>query len=84
MSQFFEIVEIDGKGQGVIAKKNIKKGATILQEQPQLSTYGEADFIQAKNLMKNFFKLSQNEQNEYMKLSDNDPEFNPHWVSLKS
>ena len=36
MSQLFEIKEIEGKGLGWVATKNIKRGTVIFTEKPQL------------------------------------------------
>ena len=36
MTQLFEIKEIEGKGLGWVATKNIKRGTVIFTEKPQL------------------------------------------------
>ena len=36
MSEYYEVKEIEGKGMGCVALKEIKLGTMILQEKPQL------------------------------------------------
>ena len=36
MTQLFEIKEVEGKGLGWVATKNIKRGTVIFTEKPQL------------------------------------------------
>ena len=36
ISEFYKVVEIEGKGMGCVALKEIKLGTMILQEKPQL------------------------------------------------
>ena len=44
----FEIVEIEGKGVGFVASKDIEKGTVILREKPQFSVKGKLITIQFK------------------------------------
>ena len=37
MTQLFEIKEVEGKGLGWVATKNIKRGTVIFTEKPQLA-----------------------------------------------
>ena len=36
MSEFYQVVEIDGKGLGCVATKDIKRGTLILKEKAQI------------------------------------------------
>ena len=72
MSDFHEIVEIDGKGFGCIAKTKIKPGTLIFSETPAVSTTGDyPGTIDIKTLMLSFKNLTQKDQNEYLDLHNN-------------
>ena len=44
MSDVYKIVEIEGKGLGCIATKDIQRGDLILREKPQLSNANHLHF----------------------------------------
>ena len=69
MSDFYKLIEIDGKGLGCIATKMIKPGTLIFSERPGVTTTGDyPESIYFKTLMSSFKNLTPNEQKEYMEL----------------
>ena len=70
MSEFYQVVPIDGKGLGCVATKDIKKGTLILREKAQIlyadSALGKKDWI--KNVVKSFNEMNQTNQEEFLKL----------------
>ena len=77
MAKLFQDKEIDGKGRGCMATKNIKMGTVILKETPQLpiSLYNEVGEIiwspkSVMDLLAHFNSMNQNDQTEYLSLYD--------------
>ena len=69
MSDFYKLIEIDGKGLGCIATKMIKPGTLIFSERPGVTTTGDyPESIYFKTLMSSFKNLTPNDQKEYMEL----------------
>ena len=69
MSDFYKLIEIDGKGLGCIATKMIKPGTLIFSERPGVTTTGDfPESIYFKTLMSSFKNLTPYDQKEYMKL----------------
>ena len=68
MSEYYQLVEIDGKGFGYVASKDIKRGTLILREKAQLvyKRYGGEDRI--KSMVTSFKRMSKNNQEEFLKL----------------
>ena len=88
MSDFYEIVEIEGKGFGCVATQDIPKGTLILAEKPQIVLDQEIG-IQAifgnlrKNVCSSFFAMSREDQQEYLKLANSFKEENDLNVPMK-
>ena len=69
MSDFYNLVAIDGKGFGCVATKKIKPGTLIFSEKPAVTALGNCpETIYFKTMMSSFKKLTQNYQKEYMEL----------------
>ena len=72
MSSVFKIIEIEGKGNKCIATKDIKKGALILYENPQMPASADAEPMGSPKwgmiLFKSFNKMTKDDQNEYLAL----------------
>ena len=69
MSDFYNLVAIDGKGFGCVATKKIKPGTLIFSEKPAVTALGNCpETIYFKTMMSSFKKLTQNDQKKYMEL----------------
>ena len=69
MSDFYNLVAIDGKGFGCVATKKIKPGTLIFSEKPAVTALGNCpETIYFKTMMSSFKKLTQNDQKEYLEL----------------
>ena len=69
MSDFYKLIEIDGKGFGCVATKKIKPGTLIFSEKPAVNALGNCpETICFKTMMSSFKKLTQNDQKEYLEL----------------
>jgi len=68
----FEIVEIEGKGVGFVASKDIEKGTVILREKPQFSVKGgRAEWMERywlKSMMDSYKEMDKTEKEEFLKL----------------
>ena len=75
MANFYEVIEIQGKGFGCVATQDIPKGTLILEEKPQI-VLNQNVGIQAvfgnlrKNVCDGFFAMSKEDQQEYLKLAN--------------
>ena len=70
-TNLYKVTEIEGKGLGCVALKNIKAGTIILQEKAIMLTSeisGIDGGMDIRKLIQNFNKLKRTEQDEYMKL----------------
>jgi len=66
MSEYYQVKEIEGKGTGCVALKEIKPGIMILQEKPQLKLKcGNWSF---RDLAIAFKQMSDDEDDEYLNL----------------
>ena len=76
-AEVYKVVEIDGKGLGCIATKDIKQGDLILRERPQLipgSIKAAADFESTESsILRAYFSMSKDNQKEFMQLSTHRP-----------
>ena len=73
MSKFYKVDEIDGKGFGCIALKNIEPGTVILTGKPDVIAKGVERFSAPskaviESLMLSFNNLSKVDQQEYLRL----------------
>ena len=76
MENLYEIVPIEGKGQGCVALQEIKIGTLILKERPQCVAKqelvsgegGHLSYDYLKSLSDAFFAMSSSDQQEFMKL----------------
>ena len=73
MSKFYKVDEIDGKGFGCIALKNIEPGTVILTGKPDVFAEGGERFSAPskaviESLMLSFNNLSPVDQQEYLRL----------------
>ena len=70
MSEFHQVVKIDGKGFGCVATKDIKRGTLILREQPEIicKRPGLVTPVWIKSLEKSFKQMNKNNQEEFLKL----------------
>ena len=70
MSEFYQVVKIEGKGFGCVATKDIKRGTLILREKAQISfkrsEFGTPAWV--KSVVTSFKQMSKNNQDEFMKL----------------
>ena len=73
----YQVVEIDGKGLGCVAIKDIKRGTVILRESPQLRVSLPDYTLQVDSspmsiiqIMTTFNGMKKDDQTEYLKLSD--------------
>ena len=66
----FEVVEIEGKGLGCIARRDIKMGTLILNEKPQcFSLESQQNFNQfCASVLKSFFSMTKEDQEEFLDL----------------
>ena len=65
MEGLYKVDEIQGKGLGWIALRDIKVGTLIYKEKPQFAPYLAND-----NVLQAFFAMSKNDQQEFLKLSN--------------
>jgi len=73
ISEFYKVVEIEGKGMGCIATKKIKPGTIILTQKRDVYAKGLQDMnptLFFKSLMASFNDLTPTDQEEYMKLNN--------------
>ena len=73
MSFVYEVTEIEGKGLGCVATKDIRKGSLILNENPQIYENTEEKSWSSKwikSLLKSFNKMSEADQMAYMRLKN--------------
>ena len=74
MNNLYKFEEIEGKGFGCIALKDIKKGTLILQEKPQcacVNNIGSEEKWTSElfsHLLKNFYTMTPSDQSEFLKL----------------
>ena len=72
MSEFYQVVKIDGKGFGCVATKDIKRGTLILREKAPIvikeakSECGTTGWV--KSVVTSFKQMSKNNQEEFLKL----------------
>jgi len=77
MAAIYKVVDIEGKGLGCVASTDIKRGSLILNENPQIKSFGEtlnearqkgklAEWI--KRLLKSFNQMNKADQIEFMTL----------------
>ena len=70
MSEYYQLVEMDGKGFGYVASKDIKRGTLILREKAQMiyktSKNWTSDLI--KSMVTSFKQMSKSNQEEFLKL----------------
>ena len=76
MENLYEVVPIEGKGQGFVALQEIKIGTLILKEKPQCVANieelasGEDGYLSygyLKSLSDAFFAMSSSDQQEFLK-----------------
>ena len=69
MDSLYKVVKIEGKDLGCVAIKEIKKGTLILQEKPQcFANASGPSKIDLADLFKSFNKMSQENQEGFLKL----------------
>ena len=69
MDEIYKVIQIERKGFGCIALKNIKKGTLILQEKPQFIAKNVCqNMVGINGLVESFNCMSQINQEEYLKL----------------
>ena len=71
MSQFYQVVEIEGKGLGCVATKGIKRGTLILREKAQIFDNGNGNFGSKpwiKGLVKSFNEMTKSNQEDQIEL----------------
>jgi len=77
MTEIYQVVDIEGKGLGCVASTDVKRGSLILNENPQIKSFGEtlnearqkgqlAEWI--KRLLKSFNQMNKADQLEFMTL----------------
>ena len=70
MSEFYQVMPIDGKGLGCVATKDIKRGTLILREKAQI-LYKKSEIETkgwTKNVVKSFNQMNKTNQEEFLKL----------------
>ena len=75
MSEFYQVVKIDGKGLGCVATKDIKRGTLILREKAPI-VFKQSEMMTknwAKSVLTSFKQMSKKNQEEFLKLH------NPYW-----
>ena len=80
MATVYKVVDIEGKGLGCVALTEIKRGALILNETPQIQSSGKTLYEASqtgqvtewiKSLLKSFNHLNEADQLEFMTLCNN-------------
>ena len=86
MTEFYEVKQVEGKGLGCVALRDIKKGTTILKETPQMRiSSGPSqlwEFI--REVSEAFNKMNKNDQKEYLNLHDKYADLSSLPLELKS
>ena len=80
MSSLCEVIEIERKGLGCIATTDIKKGALILAEKPQLSVNSAETILSKKwiqSLQKSFNEMSVNDKLDFLTLHNQFKTYQP-------
>ena len=77
IDDLYQVVEIDGKGLGCVAIKDIKRGTVILRESPQLrvslpdyTLHLDLSPLSIIEIMTTFNGMKKDDQIEYLKLSN--------------
>ena len=71
MAGLFKIDKIDGKGLGWIALRDIKPGTLIYEEKHQFVTKrNPLNLVGVSDLMNSFYAMSENDQKEFLELSN--------------
>jgi len=70
MTEIYEVKEVEGKGLGCVALKDIKKGTLILKEVPQMRVSDMTLPQVIKEASEAFNKMNKNDQKEYLSLFD--------------
>ena len=82
-SEYYKLVEIEGKGIGCVAVKKINVGTLILSEKPQVIAKGMApSAIFFKTLMPSFNNLTNDDQEEYLNLHNRFDKEKPLFLKL--
>ena len=72
MSEFYQIVKIDGKGFGCVATKDIKRGTLILREKAQMKYPKSSEKLKTqdwiKGVVQSFNQMNKKNQEEFWKL----------------
>ena len=70
MNEYSHVVQIEGKGLGCVALKDIKKGTLIVKEKASIIVKNTNDkLVMGQQILDSFFSMTKDDQEEFLKLN---------------